>query len=91
VIVADEPTSSLDISVQAQILNLLITLGAGRSFGLVLISHDLAVIRHITDEVVVMRDGRIVEAGRTREVLARPSHPYTRQLVSEFAPADGPA
>jgi peptide/nickel transport system ATP-binding protein len=81
IIVADEPTSSLDISIQAQIINLLLTLGDERDLGLVLISHDLAVIRHLTDEIVVMHKGRIVESGRTLDVLDNPQHPYTRKLV----------
>ncbi|MDR2565073.1 MAG: ATP-binding cassette domain-containing protein [Bifidobacteriaceae bacterium] len=89
-IVADEPTSSLDISVQAQIINLLAALSQERHLGLVLISHDLAVIRHVTEEVVVMRQGQIVEAGRTAEVLSSPKHPYTEQLVlTSFSSAEG--
>ncbi|MDI2054719.1 MULTISPECIES: nickel ABC transporter ATP-binding protein NikE [Bradyrhizobium] len=80
-IIADEPTTSLDVTVQAQVLQVLaerIREGAG----LLLISHDLAVVAGIADRVVVMRDGRIVDSGPTREVLARPRHAYTRQLIA---------
>ncbi|MDR2347810.1 MAG: ATP-binding cassette domain-containing protein [Bifidobacteriaceae bacterium] len=95
-LVADEPTSSLDISVQAQILNLIREVSRERGLGLVLISHDLGVVRHMTDEVVVMREGRIVEAGRTAEVLSNPKNPYTQKLLADSAPlaaaaAGGPA
>jgi ABC-type glutathione transport system ATPase component len=81
VIVADEPTSALDVSVQAQILNLLMALQESHDLALVLISHDLSVIRHMTDEAVVMYGGRIVERGQTIELMDRPAHPYTRLLV----------
>ena len=80
-IVADEPTSALDVSVQAQILNLLMALQESHDLALVLISHDLSVIRHMTDEAVVMYGGRIVERGPTTELMERPAHPYTRLLV----------
>lgn len=80
IIVADEPTSALDLSVQAQIMNVLLDVMDEHSTGLVIVSHDLAVIRHLTQDVVVMRHGRIVERGRTAEVLTDPVHPYTRSL-----------
>lgn len=82
IVVADEPTSALDLSVQAQIINLLLQIAADRGVGLVLVSHDLAVIRHLTDEIVVMQNGRILEAGATQQVLASPTHPYTRELCA---------
>ena len=72
VLVADEPTSALDVSVQAQILNLLMQIQAERRLTLVLISHDIAVINHVTEEVAVMAGGRIVEAGPTESVLTDP-------------------
>jgi peptide/nickel transport system ATP-binding protein len=81
VIVADEPTSSLDISSQAQILNLLMTLRASRDLCLILISHDLSVVRHMTDSTIVMRDGRVVEAGPSEEIFHSPREEYTRHLV----------
>ena len=80
-IIADEPTTSLDVTVQAQVLQVLaerIRDGAG----LLLISHDLAVVAGIADRVIVMRDGRVVDSGPTAEVLARPRHPYTRALLA---------
>jgi ABC-type dipeptide/oligopeptide/nickel transport system ATPase subunit len=80
ILLADEPTSSLDLSVQAQIINLLLTLTNSRGLGLVLVSHDLAVIRHLTERVIVMQRGRIVEEGPTSEVMAAPQHEYTQML-----------
>jgi peptide/nickel transport system ATP-binding protein len=80
VLFADEPTSALDLSVQAQIVNLLLSLTKERGLGLVLVSHDMAVIRHVTERVLVMRDGRVVEQGPTSEVLGSPRHEYTRML-----------
>jgi ABC-type glutathione transport system ATPase component len=80
ILFADEPTSSLDLSVQGQIINLLLALTKDSGLGLVLVSHDLAVIRHLTERVIVMQRGRIVEQGRTSEVLASPQHEYTRML-----------
>jgi peptide/nickel transport system ATP-binding protein len=80
-IIADEPTTSLDVTVQAQVLAVLaerVRDGAG----LLLISHDLAVVAGIADRVIVMRDGRIVDGGPTADVLRRPRHAYTRQLLA---------
>lgn len=87
-IVADEPTSALDVSVQAQILNLIRDLGQEYHMSCLYISHDLGVIRAVSNRVAVMLEGRIVEIGKTADVLDRPGHPYTRQLVA--APAAGP-
>lgn len=82
VLVADEPTSSLDISAQAQILNLLMRLRAERNLALVIVSHDLAVIRHMTDEALVMRKGEVVERGSSEDIFSAPLHEYTQQLVA---------
>lgn len=81
-VLLDEPTSALDVSVQAQILNLLAELQVSHGNAYLLISHNLDVIRHVTDRVVVMERGSIVETGDTEQVLDRPSHPYTRALVA---------
>ncbi|MGW1176675.1 dipeptide ABC transporter ATP-binding protein [Kitasatospora sp. NPDC002543] len=82
VLVADEPTSALDVSVQAQILNLFADLRERTGIGLVFISHDLALVRHLCDEVLVLRQGRVVERAPTAELFAAPAHPYTRQLLA---------
>ncbi|NUR88923.1 MAG: ABC transporter ATP-binding protein, partial [Nonomuraea sp.] len=81
VIVADEITSALDCSVQAEVLNLLAGLRARLNLTMIFISHDLAVVRHVSDEVAVMRLGKIVEHGPARQVYASPEHPYTRRLI----------
>lgn len=80
-IVADEPTTALDVTVQAQVLSLLLTLARDRSAAVLLISHDIGVIRRACDSVHVMYAGRIVERGRTATVLETPRHPYTRALL----------
>jgi len=87
-IIADEPLSSLDMSVQAQILDLLVSLKASRNLGMVLISHDLNVVDAISDRVMVMYQGRIVEAGPTRQVLGNPASDYTRSLLAAKLVAD---
>ena len=81
VLYADEPTSALDVSVQAQVLNLLMDLREQLGLALVMVSHDLAVISRISEHVIVMKDGIIVESGPMTEVLSRPSDPYTAALV----------
>ncbi|HYC72581.1 MAG TPA: oligopeptide/dipeptide ABC transporter ATP-binding protein [Opitutaceae bacterium] len=90
VIIADEPVSALDVSIQAQILNLLAELVRRRRLTLVFISHDLAVVKHISDRVAVMYLGKVVELGPAAEVIERPRHPYTQALVSAI-PVPDPA
>lgn len=79
-VIADEPTTALDVTVQAQILDLLAAM-KDKGTGLILISHDLAVVSRLADRVAVMRNGLLVEQGPVAEVLAAPSHPYTRTLL----------
>lgn len=82
VLVADEPTSALDVSIQAQVLNLFMDLQEQFATGYVFISHNLAVVRHVADDVLVMYLGRPVEMGPAAALYARPLHPYTRALLS---------
>jgi peptide/nickel transport system ATP-binding protein len=80
-VVADEPVSALDVSIQAQVLNLMTDLQQQFGITYLLISHDLAVVEHICDEIAVMYRGRFVETGSSEALLAAPAHPYTRALI----------
>ncbi len=86
----DEPTSALDVSVQAQILNLMVKLQ--RDFGLtyIFISHNLAVVRHMSDRLAIMYLGRIVEIGAADELFTAPKHPYTRLLLETIPDVEAP-
>jgi ABC-type glutathione transport system ATPase component len=81
-IVCDEPVSALDVSVQAQILNLLRDLQDEFGLTYVFISHDIGVVRTMSDEIVVMKDGKIAEAGPAEQICTRPQHPYTQSLIA---------
>jgi oligopeptide/dipeptide ABC transporter ATP-binding protein len=90
-LVCDEPVASLDVSIQAQIINLFLQLRRDLNLTMLFISHDLSVVRHVSDRVAIMYLGRIVETGRTEDIFKAPHHPYTRALL-DSAPrlaADG--
>jgi peptide/nickel transport system ATP-binding protein len=80
-IIADEPTTALDVTVQAQILDLLAEIRADTGAGLILITHDLAVVSEVADHIVVMRDGDLVEQGTAERIFTDPQAPYTRMLL----------
>jgi peptide/nickel transport system ATP-binding protein len=82
VLIADEPVSALDVSVRAQVLNLLTDLVAAQGLTLIVVSHDLMVVRHLCDQLAVMRQGRIVEQGDTEAVYTHPGTDYTRALLA---------
>jgi oligopeptide transport system ATP-binding protein len=86
-IVCDEPVAALDVSIQAQVLNLLLDLQAERGIGFVFISHDLSLVRFLAHRTLVMQRGEVVEAGPTEQLFSDPQHPYTRTLVSAIPTA----
>ena len=87
-LVADEPVASLDVSIQAQIINLFRHLQEEHGFSFLFIAHDLSMVRHIADETAVMYLGTMVEYGPTEEVYGHPAHPYTQGLLSAVPVAD---
>ncbi|XPV77192.1 MAG: ABC transporter ATP-binding protein [Desulfovibrio sp.] len=87
-IIADEPTTALDVTIQAEIMELLLELCANDNMGLILITHDLAVVSEVTQKIAVMYAGRIVEMGDTTEVVTNPHHPYTQGLIKALPQSD---
>ncbi|MGA7458462.1 MAG: ABC transporter ATP-binding protein [Methyloceanibacter sp.] len=81
-LIADEPTTALDVTIQAQILDLLLKLKAEFNMAMLLITHDLGIVRKMADRVCVMNNGEIVERGETRQLFAKPQHPYTKHLIA---------
>jgi dipeptide transport system ATP-binding protein len=88
-VVADEPLSALDVSIQAQVLNLLMDLQRDLGIAYLFISHNLQVVRHIADTVLVMYLGKVVEEGAKEAIFARPAHPYTRALLASTPSLEG--
>ncbi|MEX0318228.1 MAG: ABC transporter ATP-binding protein [Ruegeria sp.] len=82
ILIADEPTTALDVTIQAQILELLAELQKAENMGMLFITHDLGIVRRIADRVCVMKDGEIVETGPTAEIFDNPQHPYTQKLLA---------
>ncbi|MCP4346880.1 MAG: ABC transporter ATP-binding protein [Desulfobacterales bacterium] len=80
-IIADEPTTALDVTIQAEIMDLLLELCESEDMGLILITHDLAVVSQVTEKIAVMYAGKIVESGRTEDIISNPMHPYTQGLI----------
>lgn len=88
-LIADEPTTALDVTIQAQVLSLLERMTAEHDSAVLLISHDLGVVAGFCERLIVMYAGRIVESGRTEELIRRPAHPYTRALLASVPPITG--
>jgi peptide/nickel transport system ATP-binding protein len=91
VIICDEPVSALDVSIQAQVLDLLTELQDELGVSYLFISHDLGVIHHMSDRVLVMKDGQVVESGTADEIFERPAHPYTQRLLTALPRLTTPA
>ncbi|MCD9146286.1 ABC transporter ATP-binding protein [Pseudophaeobacter flagellatus] len=89
-IIADEPTTALDVTIQADIMELLLELCETNKVGLILITHDLGVVSQMTERTLVMYAGRIIEAGRTREIINDPQHPYTQGLINALPQQTAP-
>ena len=83
-IIADEPTTALDVTIQAGITDLLSELCETEDMGLILITHDLAVVSQVTEKIAVMYAGKIIETGRTEDIIKNPRHPYTKGLIGSL-------
>ncbi|ABC28670.1 ABC-type dipeptide/oligopeptide/nickel transport system, ATPase component [Hahella chejuensis KCTC 2396] len=82
IIIADEPTTALDVTIQAEIMDLLLELCKGQNLGLILITHDLGVVSQVTQQMIVMYAGKIIEQGPTKEIINDAQHPYTQGLIN---------
>lgn len=89
-LIADEPTTALDVTIQFEIINLIKELNKKRGTSVLFISHDLGVVSHICDRIIVMYAGEIVESGKTEKVLTNPSHPYTKSLLKALPDSAAP-
>jgi len=87
-VIADEPVSALDVSVQSQVLNLMVRLQRERNLTYIFVSHALSVVEHVSDAIAIMYLGRIVEKGPAERIFARPAHPYTRALIEAIPETD---
>ena len=90
IIIADEPTTALDVTIQAEVLALLLALCRDHGTALILITHDLAVVSQVTERIMVMYAGCIVESGNTRYIIDTPQHPYTRGLIAALPEQNSP-
>ena len=91
VLIADEPTTALDVTTQAEVLDLIKSIQQERNMAVLFITHDIGVVAQIADEVVVMKQGKVIEQGDVFSIFANPSHPYTRELISSAQELDQPA
>ncbi|MBW2630602.1 MAG: ABC transporter ATP-binding protein [Deltaproteobacteria bacterium] len=89
-VIADEPTTALDVTIQAEIMDLLLELCESEGTGLILITHDLAVVSQVTQKIAVMYAGKIVEAGSTEDIIGSPLHPYTQGLIKALPDGSNP-
>ena len=83
-LIADEPTSNLDVTLQAHIMDLFRQLRKELKLSILLITHDLGLVSHLADQIVIMKKGHVVEQGNTKEIIDNPKHPYTQSLLEAF-------